>query len=126
MKQDDIFDLLESIEEPTRDGSYRKRGKFKVKYANIKRNEMFDIMSANTGIDREHLQKAFECFELFIQDLQRRALEEKISFKIPFLDDKLKVDYYESREVRNPAENTTFIAEPKVQVKFLNKRKDKV
>lgn len=126
MKLDEIYNLLETIEEPTRNGSYRKRGKFKVKYATIKRNEMFDIMAANTNIEREHLQKAFECFEMFIEDLQRKSLEEKISFKLPFLDDKLKIDYYESREVRNPAENKTFIAEPKVQVKFLNKRKDKV
>lgn len=122
----DILDLLEQIEDTEREGTYRKRGKFKVKYASIKREDMIKMISDKANLTNEQVAESLRFFELFVKDLEKRALNEKISFKIPFLDDKLKIEFYDSREVRNPAKNKAFISNPKVQVKFLNKRKDKV
>lgn len=108
----------------------RMRGKFKTNCCEISKDDFIDDLclyfeKSNSKFKKEDIKNFMETLEEFFLAYANEALKNKLSYKFSFLDDYFCVDYYDSRKVRNPAENKEFMSEPKVQFKFLNKRKDR-
>lgn len=59
----------------------------------------------------------------FFLEASKEVINEQCSIEFPLIEGKFLIEYYDSREVRNPKRGTTFQAEPKVQVKWKTKRK---
>lgn len=108
----------------------KKRGNNLVKFYNIKKKDLindFHVFSKTHGKDytKDQLKDFLDLFQGLIRAYAFKSINEKATYEFDFLDDKFKINFHDSRVVRNPRERTTFMAEEKVQVRFINKRQDK-
>lgn len=115
----EILDIIQdiSVDEET-EGKLRKRGSKFVRYKQINRKELIDLVNSfiNNGFD------PITSLENVIDDFAKKCKEEKLSYITPLFGGKLSVEYYAPREARNPTTGENFLTEEKHQIKLKTKR----
>lgn len=128
---DDIVNLVSSLEitrkkeKNEKNEKFLKRGSSEiVKYKVLSKMQVYELMAENSKYSKNDIAEFFHIFESFVKNLSDKSLEESTNYYFPFLDSKFKIDFYETRSVRNPKSGDNFMCNDKVQCSLKSKRKD--
>lgn len=121
----DVLDLLDTVdvEDEQEKNKTKKRGNKKVVYNEIKKKEFISMMKNKLpDLDENTIEEVLANFLSVNLEIAKKSFNDKISTIVDTPIGKVKVDYFDKREVWNPADLVYTETEEKVQIKFKTKR----